>query len=499
MRKKTARIFLLVIGILGCLHRVVLCSQERDPTKQNFLQVIPNAPPWYNGCFRNTAWPDEKKLVPVKEIPDVQYSYRTLIDEVIRQGILDTGWHDRVIRVKGWIRESLFGQALDAYLYRQRFDSGTLHICDTREFLVIAFLDHENGQFSYEPEKFLNQILSKLFNLELPPEYELRPYEKHGMFIGVAEFNPEPESWPPELIKEKLKRKLFGNHEGPSSFSLSCIVGRKLAIFRFHKSTVPGCLLDRRYPLFRESTAKSIPGELALEKLKNFKKPEPKDIPILLKMLGDLPSGPSGKQMMLNPYENGILWNAKIGILKALTRALEAIQEGGIREIRLIKEALKAHKHIQEPNQNPQKGHLTRIKESAVDALYRIHTDEAAKLHFEIVDSEKDSNIRSRLIRELGKYSIFREQLEKLVKEGKLPANGSMTTREEKFEIMKKHWKATTQPSIAQVRPGPNEYESEGQKFCLPSIAYVFIPVLMGLIIAAFIYLLKKKSISRGK
>lgn len=485
-------IFLLAAALLSPTAFGI--ENQQVPSTEGLLRARLATAPWYQRDLYYTNWPDEERLSEVSEVPDVKYSHETLINEVMQQKILARGWQAKVLRVKGWIPKRVHGRALDAYLYRQSYKDGILHTCDTRLRLLIAFASKTDESFLEDPHKSLTRLISELFRFELPPKYKFTRDEKTGMFKARAKFNDE--MLRSEITQERAS-ELLGTHKGPSSFSLFTTMGNSIAIFDFQKSVVPGCLLSSRYPLFREVSAKPYPGELVVEKLKNLKKPAAKDIPELLEMLSVLPKVPSIKQLMLNPYETRYLSSAKIGIVKALTNALKSIEAGGHKEIELIKQALKAENYIQHAEENPQRWHVMYLKEAAVDALYRIGTDEAAKLHFDIVDREEDPGDRAQLIKELGKYRIFRDRIEKLIEEGQLPANGTRISLAEKFEVLRKDWRAMVPSSLGQTRQPSGQLGSEGPN--LPVAGYVVITLVGVLLIAGLLILLKKKASIRGK
>ncbi len=259
MNWKTAfRLLLLGTILLISFQGAAISSQNRDFVRKNLLDCIGDVPLWYDECLHYTAWPDEKKLIPLKEVPDVKYSYETLINEVMREGLLDKAWREKVVPVKAWIPERSLGRSVDAYLYRQVVDSGTLHICDTRTVLVVAFLADKNQPFEDEPKKFLEQVVQKLFQIKLPSEYEFTKKDDR-FFTGLSLFNDK--RIPPD-VQKRVASKLIGTNRGPSSFSLAYISGARLAIFWLTKGNVSGCRLDRRYPLFRKVSATAYPGEL---------------------------------------------------------------------------------------------------------------------------------------------------------------------------------------------------------------------------------------------
>lgn len=492
--KTVSRALLLGTTMFILLHTVVLYSQEQYSTEQHLLEKISSAPPWYDRFYHYTAWPDEKKLIPLKEVSNVQYSYETLINEVMHERVLDKAWREKVVRVKAWIPERFFGKPLDAYLYQQEFEQGKLHICDTRPFLVIAFAGDRNRDFIHEPKVWLRDFVSKLFRLKLPEKLELRQDAKTGMYKGYTRFN---QKFPASLNKEKVA-ELYLTHDGPSSFTLSYTVAEHAIIFQFQKATVPGCVLDTSYPLFREVSAKPYPGELVLEKLKDFEKPVAKNIPELLKMLLGLPKTPSIKQLMLNPYETRYLTSAKIGIVKALTNALKSIEGGGHTEIELIKQALKAEKYIQHAEENPQRWHVFHLKEAAVDALYRIRTDEAAMLHLEILNREKDLSDRRSLLGEFGKYKIFQGRLEKMYEEAK--AEGRHITRYEMYEKLREEisQERTVSSEATEDRASIEEapFHEKGTTKLMLLIPLVIALFTFG---GIFVLLKKKKVLSRNK
>lgn len=491
---QAASLLSFLLGAL-LLDSSAFCMQRQAVPGQGLLPPRDAVPQWYNRDFYYTNWPDEERLSEVSEVPDVKYSHETLINEVMQQKILERDWQAKVLRVKGWIPKSIHGRTLDAYLYRQSYKDSILHICDTRPRLLIAFASKTDESFLEDPNKCLTILTSELFQFELPLKYKFSRDEKTGMFKARAKFNDE--RLRSEITQERAS-ELLGTHKGPSSFSLFITRGPGIAIFDFQKSDVPGCVLDTRYPLFREVSAQPYPGELVLEKLKDFEKPVAKDIPELLKMLSDLPKTPSIKQLMLNPYETRYLTRAKIGIVKALTNAMKSIEGGDHTEIELIKQALKAEKYIQHAEENPQRWHVFRLKEAAVDALYRIRSDEAAMLHFEIINREKDPDNSSTLIKGLGKYRIFRERLKKMYEEAK--AEGRSITKYEMYEKLREEISQESPVSSdategrASVEEAP--FHEKGTKILMlsiPSVAALFT------FVGIFVLLKKKKVSSHSK
>ena len=492
--KTVSRALLLGTTMFILLHTVVLYSQEQHPTEQHLLEKISSAPPWYDRFFHYTAWPDEKKLIPLKEVPDVQYSYETLINEVMREGVLDKAWREKVVRVKAWIPERFFGKPLDAYLYQQEFEKGKLHICDTRPFLVIAFAGDRNRDFIHEPKVWLRDLVSKLFRLKLPEKLELRQDAKTGMYKGYTRFN---QKFPASLNKEKVA-ELYLTHDGPSSFTLSYTVAEHAFIFQFQKATVPGCVLDTRYPLFQEVDAKPSAIDIALEKIDKLKEPTKEDIPQLVELLSKLPKGPMFERYLKNPYKHRRLIDAKIGLLKMLTKALMTVDECDVGSIPLIKEAIKAENYIHQPDKNPMRWHVLHLKEAAVDALYRIRSDEAAMLHFEILNREKDPSDRRSLLGELGKYKIFRDRLEKMYEEAK--AESRHITRYEMYEKLREEI-SQERPVSLDVTEGRASVDGVPLQEDRTKILILFIPLVITLFMfgGIFVLLRKKKVLSRSK
>jgi len=314
----------------------------------------------------------------------------------------------------------------------------------------------------------------------------LKQDEKTGMFLGSVGYGHRPGVTSTSVDKEK------------PAFGLLCIVGEKVVIFEFQKGYVPGCVIDIRYPIFGETPPEFALTNTALENLKEFEKPTKEDIPELIKLLSTMPEGPTLAQYKENPYLYRKISEAKCGALRLIKASIESIETGGNTEVELIRQALNAEQYIQEPNENPPKSILFSIKRAAVDALYRIRTDEAAMLHFEILNREKDPSDRRSLLGELGKYRIFRGRLEKMYEEAK--AEGRHITRYEMYEKLREE--------ISQERPVSSDAteghafvegvpsQENGTKILMLSILLVIALFTFG---GIFVLLKKKKVLSRSK
>lgn len=383
------------------------CFDENSFIQKDLLAKSVEELPGFDRLFYFTRWPDIKKILPVKEILNAQYSCETLINEVMKPGVLRGDWKEKFLCVKNWIPQQVFGKSLDAYLYRQPFKNGTLHICDTRPILLISFLAGEGQEIPLSRKDFAKDTLSILFQFEFPREFEWKTNAKTGWLQGAAYYNVR--DWPPE-VQERLASKI-GVCSGLSSFALNCTVCDRLVIFEFQKDFVSGCNIDARYPLFQEAAAEPSAGATVLETLKGFTRPTIEDIPALMKLLAALPPGPSFQQIAADPYENESILKAKLDIVKILVGIIENIQSGGEHEINLIRQSLKVEDYMPNPDENPSRGCLRKLKRETAAVLERIGGEQAYHIHKEMVDQEKDLDIRTAMMKEIDKYRNLKDHI----------------------------------------------------------------------------------------
>ncbi|HUT29070.1 MAG TPA: hypothetical protein VMX13_04690 [Sedimentisphaerales bacterium] len=434
MKQARAYIYNLLdmAAILWVVGTVFWCAtlfavETRGPRRDNLFLSRQEVPPGLEWMYYYTAWPADEKLPVLEERRDIPYSFGTLILYVMRDGVLQNGWQGKVLRVKDWIPEGVHDVSCDAYLYRQPVDGGTLHICETRGMMVIAFAPGADGNLLDAPGESLKKIFGALFKLKFPDDIEKVPQkedEKGRMYYywHITYGDPLPIRGP-------------GAKDEKPAFSLACVLREKVAVFHFQKRRGPGCVIDIHYPLFGETPPEFYAAQDALEKLKEFHETSAQEIPRLVELLSAMPEGPTMKQYQENPYVYRMICEAKLGPLRLIKSAIETIEGGGTKEVELIRKALKAEVYVQEPNENPVKGNLYAMKRAAIDALCRIRTDEAAMLHFEILNAVRDRDTRSSLFEGLGKYPIFRGRVEKMYEQAK--AEGRRISDYEVYEKLR--------------------------------------------------------------
>jgi len=406
--------------------------------------------PWYDNLYYYSRWPKEKPVEILEERKDIPYSYETLINYVIRPGVLDKKWAKNVLRIKEWIPGYEAGMKLDAYLYRQAFEEGTLHICDTRSTTVIAFASKQDVNFTENPRKSLNTITGKLFTMSFPDDPNilwLKYDEASKMYYGATGYGSDR----PAIVLPGQK------FEEKPAFDFVYSIAERVMVFRFDKRYIPGSetrlkLSDKQeiFPLFGKTPDEFVAANSILEQLEKITEPNAEDIPRVLKILARSPEGPTWKMYLDNRFLYKAIGDAKIKALNILHQSIESIKNGGIREVELIKQALTAEKYFPEPNEAL--GNLDILKKDAVDALYRINTDDAAILHLQILMQEK-SEIDSGLLGEFGKYPLFRSRFEKIYKQQK--AAGLSTWKVDLYKIFIEDLKQNPIPGVTLTSEKP--------------------------------------------
>ncbi len=392
----------VILASLFVLDTALFAQRDQGPSKEDLLPENKGDPPWYQQYLLYAKYPQAKKLQPVEEVTGIRYDYEKLIKEIMRKGVLEEGWQRKVLRVKGWIPKKIFGVKLDAYVYRQNVNGCVLHICDTRPCLVIVY-SKANGDFTKTPQKTLRQLLSKILKVELPPgdlslnqEKHTKMYQWSVVYGGLSGENAN---------RGATSKSSKSDKETASSFCMHCSLGKDVLIVKFQKSRIAGCVLNRRYPLFkdrtskaRDSTLKANNAEIVLKKLDKLKEPKQKNIPELIRLLSGLPKLASPKQAAEKPYDAERLFKAKTGVLKALAKAVNCIR-GKKGDLELVESILKVSPSIRDMPRDFQLD----LKQAIGNALKRIGTDASAALYRKMVEEEKDKTIRGHLMKEIGK------------------------------------------------------------------------------------------------
>ncbi len=529
----------IVLGCVGAFSGSVLSVENEDLKKENLLVWREDVKPWYKNLFYFTAWPKEEGRTDLKERLDIPYSFERLITEVMKDGVLEKGWSERVLRVKDWLQNGSNDRRLDAYLYRQNFNGGILHICDTRPAMAVALTFEKDKDPLRDPNETLRTIKEKLFkapytNVDTsePIYFDPNKIKWNTKSPSVRKRLEDPDFlkslqgpiFYPSRLKQDPDTGMFLatsiswsgereiNAKKETRVAMYDRLGETVAVFEFGKRYVDGCELDSRFPIFGEAPPEFLAAERAKGKIESFADPNSADIPALIKLLVELPEGPTHKQYEENPYLFWSLTSAKCTVVILITEAVESIETGGDDEIALIRMTLQAESYFPEPNDNPAQSRLRKLTEAAVDALNRIGTDEAAKLHFDIAEREKGRVYRFRYMKGLGNYRIFRKRFEKLEEEGKLSGDdGKRMPYNERFEVLRKEWRATVPSSLGQMKqPKQMEQPSEQLENEDPNVPaskgpngaarkYMGIILAGVLLIVGLLLLQKKKASSHSK
>jgi hypothetical protein len=503
------RIGTITVGIFlvcfGANSAKVLASENDGLTKENLLEWRDDVNPWYERYFYYTAWPKEKEHADLKERPDIPYSFESWVTEVMKKGVLDEDWNKKILRVKNWIRlESGYdkkydNRRFDAYLYRQHFKDGVLHICDTRSNMVVALTFGKNKALLEDSRVALHDTMRDLFAhtfFDDPAKVQFREDPKTGMLLGDT-----AHGFPPGMSAGREKKTAFG---------LNYTVGKRIAIFEFGKWYVPGCELGSRFPLFGDAPPEFFAAEHAKGKIESFADPNSADIPALIKLLAELPEGPNRKLYEENPYVYRTLLTAKLSIITLLEKAVESIKTEEDEEIVLIRMTLQAENYISEPEENPQRSRLKRLKRAVYETLREIGTEEAGKLYFDLLELEEPHN-RQQFVIYLDSFQMFRERYERFIEEDRMPKDGEYMDHLAAFELLRKEWRATVPSSLGQMkRPGQVEQPSEQLENEEPNVPaskgpngaarkYMGIILAGVLLIVGLLLLQKKKASSRSK
>jgi hypothetical protein len=398
-------VYVIIILWFGLVYCFAL--ESSDSIKLNLLSVPQTTDPiWYKFYYDITKWPDESKLPVLVDIDYLGYSPEKFLNVVLNKGIIQETWRENALRVSKWTTGN--NGPLDTYLYRQKINGGFIHICDTRIILGIAFVSTNDVNYFDDPNKNISEIAHKLIN----PQY-LEDPNWVGFNENIVNGINQGKSW----VKDPMnpKNKTFGY----------CL-GKKVAIFAFRKDL--GAIHQFEsppLPLFKNASEKLSIAEEVLSKLKSFDNPKVQDIPELLKLMSILPKSPDVKEEQKVYFEDTTRWvsiasidRAKLEIIRKLTEAVDSIKGGGDKEVELVKKTLGVEKYLQNPNENPERGNLQRLKRASIDALYRIKTDEAAIAHLEIIEGAKEQD-RQALLGAIGQYPLFLKRIEAIFVEEK--------------------------------------------------------------------------------
>jgi len=372
MGPQPRRRFCLYLATMLLWFCVLPCDGEAQLSKRGALLAPPRRgfPPWYERLVCFTNWPDKRNLLDVGEVSYAQ---------VLRDGVLEKKWDDGVVRVPEWIGplESVTAGKLDAYLYRQTFNNGTLHICDTRPFLTVAFSSPGAGDFLKAPNTSLARLTAMLLKVRLPEGTPLRIDEATGFAIGHARFNVSRNG------HSAMGRQ--PENANASSFSLCCYVSKHVIVYEFQKFSVPGCELDPRIPLFRSTSAPPTDREKALALFESLHVPAPKHIPKLVKALNSLPQL-DPKDQRDHPYEFFLLAKCKYTGYDKLITAVNAATRAD--EVPLIAQALDAL-----PKERDLRGKATDIQRAAIESLRKIGTPEAMEALAKVAETAVKPNL----------------------------------------------------------------------------------------------------------
>ncbi len=416
-------LFFLISSMYLILMTEILYSNEiSDINRGELLIWKTDAKPWYKNLYYYCQWPKEKPQELLLERKGIPYSYETLINHVMRPGVLDKDWAKNVLRMKEWIPSNEPDIKLDAYLYRQIFEGGTLHICDTRGTTVIAYSTNKEINLSENPRKLINIIFSKLFIMDFPKDLNnvhFKLEDNIAVFYGFGYGSERP-----SIVKlgDKLEEK--------PAFDIVSFVGERAFIFRFDKLYVPGSetrlrINDKQeiFQLFGETPKEYAIANKALEELEKFKEPDPNNIPSVIKIVKNIFEGSTTIKYNDNQYLYKLIIDSKIKSMNYILLSIESIKKGSDKEVELIKKALEIEKYLQNPDENPERGNLLKLKRAAIDALYRIRTDEAAIAHLEIIEGAKEQD-RQALLGALELYPLFRNRIESIYEKEKQKTGG---------------------------------------------------------------------------
>jgi len=350
---------------------------EASAKKAPLLAPITRAfPPWYQRLVYFTDWPDVSALPEVREVGYSPYAPETLLKEILKDDVLQKGWQGGMIRAPGWIPvlAGVTHNRLDAYLWRQSFQGGRLHICDTRPFLTVAFwLEGGSSTFTEKPRESLERLTVDLLKLQLPEGYQLQFDEVTGLAKGHALYNVAQTGGAATGINPEKT--------DVSSFSLSWMLGEQIVIYEFQKFCVPGCDLHPAFPLFRIAGAEQSEVEDAIEYFDGLKTPVPADIPKLARILRSLPEIDPRDQRD-HPYELKLLSKAKYTGYDKLIAAVKTVTMA--EDVSSIRQALDAL-----PKEEDLHGKAREIQRTANEVLRKIATLEGKQVPREMADTAK--------------------------------------------------------------------------------------------------------------
>ncbi len=323
--------------------------------------------PWYERVFNFTRCPDGAKVPAVVEIPNLEYQPGIVLDEVLRGEFLAQGWEDRIMRVPEWIPQgaNVTPCKLDAYVLRQATAAGILHICDTRPFLVIAFLSQTPGRdFRQTPRPSMDELSAMLLRIALPGNFVIYEGDNTGLVTGRGTCNVVSRGRSATGVNPEDARR--------SAFGLNLYLGENLIVYEFQKFHVPNCNLDPAIPLFRLASVRPTDMERAVERLEALSQPSAQAIPEIVRILQSLPRLDATQQTP-RPYDYRLLSRAKYAGYDKLAAAVQAInpsQEGAVALVKTTLEALPVERGLRSRRTDLQRLAVETLKEIGTPAAH---------------------------------------------------------------------------------------------------------------------------------
>ena len=277
--------------------------------------------PWYRRLYHMTDWPESNSFPQVTQNRYQPYDHEKVLRAVLRDGVLEPQWEAKTIRAKDWIPEAAEVRRngkVDAYVYRQKWRGGVLHVCDTRPSLLVALRSEGRKLPS------ASALAAELFTLTLPADFPLKRDESTGLDIGPVFLQPPGDGW------ERAER---GPHAGDGArtgvgfIMLFCVSRDDLILFEFQKSFLEGASLNPGLPLFRLSSEKPNTIEQAIDDFARMDRVTGTNITEIARIMASLP--PLAPDRWRVPaHMNELLLRAKYEGCEKIKAVLESLPPG---------------------------------------------------------------------------------------------------------------------------------------------------------------------------